>query len=291
MGMNFSAQRLRCAALLALTVIGLCSTVERAAAAPTSEPDKPLLVGFLPAFNAERILGTFEPLLDYVAEKTGTRMRLETAPDMPEYMRRVVQEQRYAFTFMPPHLYLNAEKVGYRAIAKITGTDLRAVFVTRNESPINTFSDLKGKQLAVMDDVALVTVLGLAKLRAVGLVPRQDVALIEVSNMDSCIQAVLRGRTDAAVVVEPFFKERLPADVRGQMRVFMTSDSVPHMPVSVAPWVDAELRDRVLAVLLGMSDDKEGAALLRRIAWQGFVQAQPGDYASLEKLMSAPQQP
>ena len=254
--------------------------------ASCTEQTKPLLVGFVPAFSAERIIGSFEPLLNYVAEKTGVQLRLETAPDIPEFMRRVVKEQRYAITFVPPHLYSNSESAGYSVVAKVAGADLRAVFITGKESPIRVSADLKGKQVAIMDGMALATILGMSKLRQEGFVPRQDVFIVDTPNMDSSTQAVLRGRADAAVVIDVFFRERLAPEVRGQLRVFMESDTAPNMPVSVASWVDPSFRTKLVAVLLDMHNDKDGASLLRRAGWQGFDPAMPSEYLSLGKLVS-----
>lgn len=255
-------------------------------AAIAAESDKPLLVGFVPAFNTERMVGMFEPFVDYLASGMGVALRMETAPDLKEFLRRTNEEKRYDFLFTAPHFYLVAErKADYRAIARVKGTDIRAVLVVRQDSPINIGVDLRGKEIASLEPSALVTILGKAKLRSLGLVPGTDVAFVETPNMDASLQAVLRKRTDAALLLETFFKERLPPEIRGQLRGVIETEAAPAMPISISSHTDPALADKLVAVLLAMPDTPEGAQLLRKLAWPGFVRATPKDYAVAAPLL------
>lgn len=245
-----------------------------------AENDKPLLLGFVPAFNTERMVTTFEPFVDYLANTMGIALRMETAPDLKEFLRRTNEEKRYDFLFTPPHFYLAAErKAGYRAIARVKGTDIRAVLVVRQDSPINVAADLRGKQIASLEASSLVTILGKAKIRALGISPGTDVTFVETPNMDASLQAVLRKRTDAALLVETFFKERLQPEVRGQLRGVLETDAAPAMPISISSHTDPALAEKLVAVLLAMPDTVDGSRVLKTIAWPGFVRAAPSDYA------------
>jgi len=251
-----------------------------------ADNDKPLLVGFVPAFNTERMVATFEPFVDYLASNMGVALRMETAPDLKEFSRRTNDEKRYDFLFTAPHFYLAAErKAGYRAIARVKGTDIRAVLVVRQDSPINVAADLRGKQIASQESASLVTILGRAKIRSLGFDPSSDVTFVETPNMDSSLQAVLRKRTDAALLVETFFKERLPPEIRGQLRSVMETEAAPAMPISISSHTDPALAEKLVAVLLAMPDTVDGSQMLKKIAWPGFVRAAPSDYAVMAPLL------
>lgn len=251
-----------------------------------TENEKPLLVGFVPAFNTERMVATFEPFVDYLASSMGIALRMETAPDLKEFSRRTNEEKRYDFLFTAPHFYLAAErKAGYRAIARVKGADIRVVLVVRQDSPINAASDLRGKQIASLEASSLVTILGRAKIRSLGFNPSADVTFVETPNMDASLQAVLRKRTDAALLVETFFKERLQPEIRGQLRGVMETDPAPTMPISISSHTDPALAERLVAVLLAMPDTADGSQLLKKIAWPGFVRATPSDYGAMAPLL------
>lgn len=268
-------------------VVAWCIMLLGSPPAGATESDKPLLVGFAPAFNTERMVATFEPFVDYLASKMGVALRLETAPDLREFLRRTNEEKRYDFLFTAPHFYVAAErKAGYRAIARVKGTDIRAVLVVRQDSPINVSADLRGKQIASLEASSLVTILGRAKLRALGLNPSKDVTFLETPNMDASLQAVLRKRTDAALLVETFLKDRLAPEVRGQLRGVMETESAPAMPLSISSHTDPALAAKLVAVLLAMPDTADGEQLLKKLAWPGFVRAAPQDYTVVAPLLN-----
>lgn len=246
----------------------------------------PLTVGIIPAFSAERLVATFEPLVDSLAEVSGIPLRMETAPGIEEFARRTLAERRYDLLLTAPHLYVDAaRRGGYRLLVRVDAEGLRVLVVVRHNSALRQLTELSAKRVATMEPIALASAQGLAMLREAGLEPEQDVNLVVTPNMDAALQAVLRQQADAAFVVDTYFEERLPPEMRAHFRIVGTSAALPHMPISAAPWVDDKTAEQLAAALTQLHVRREGELVLRKLGWRGFVRASAEEYAAAAKLL------
>lgn len=244
-----------------------------------------LVFGFLPAYTPEKLVITFEPLVDYLAAKLRLPIKLETAPDFPEFVRRAHDAHRYDFLFTAPHLYyLARERAGYRAVAQVKGGELRATIVVLNDGDITAPHQLMGKRLASIEPLAVITVLARAKLSAVGLDLDKDLEIITTPSHDASLQALLRKRTHAAVLPSPFFNQRLNPELKAKLRVLAETETVPQMPVSVASWVPDGVVTQLRDALIDMAKTPDGAMVLKRLGWEGFVETEPDDYADMARF-------
>lgn len=272
-------------ALMVFLLLVLPSLGESARAAPPAT-QQVLTVGIIPAFSTERLVATFEPLVDYLAEASGIPMRMETAPDIEEFAHRTVSERRYDLLLTAPHLYVDAaQRAGYRLLARVDEDAMRVLVVVPRDSAVRSLAELRSKRVASTDPMALTSVQGIAVLKDAGLDPDRDVTLVVTPNMDAGLQALLRDHADAVFLAETFFGERLAPDVRAQLRTVGTSKALPHMPVSAASWVDAAQAERVAGALMQLHESREGTMVLRKLGWRGFVRAQPQDYAAAGGLL------
>ncbi len=255
------------------------------AADATTQVDEPFIFGFLPAYTPEKLVITFEPLVEYVSAKLRVPVKLETAPDFPEFVRRTHDSRRYDFLFTAPHLYyLAKERAGYRAVAQVKGGELRATIVALLDSDLTSPQQLLGKRLASSEPLAVITVLARAKLAELGLDPDKDLEIVTTPSHDASLQALLRKRTHAAVLPSPFFNQRLHPELKSKLRVIAETDTVPQMPISAASWVPDELVARLRDILLEMAGTPDGAMVLKRLGWAGFTETKPGDYAEMERF-------
>lgn len=269
-----------------LLLIGFGTVWDAAAQSPTSQP--PLTVGVLPAFSTERLVATFEPLVDALAEATGIPLRLETAPNIAEFARRTVEERRYDVLLTAPHLYVDAaRRSGYRLLVRVNGEALRVLVVARKDSQLQKLSQLATKRVATMEPIALVSVQGLEMLREAGLNPEHDIELLVMPNMDAALQAVIGRHADAAFVVNTYVEERLHAELRAQFHIVSSSDEVPHLPISAAPWVDQTVAERIAVALTELHVHRDGGFVLRKLGWRGFVRASPDEYKTMAKLLKS----
>jgi phosphonate transport system substrate-binding protein len=266
-----------------IIVLFLVSPVTHADHLDPGEGERPFVFGFLPAFNTEKLVTNFEPLVDYVSDRLGLVLRLETAPDFPEFVRRTQEEKRYDLLFTAPHMYFIANRdVGYRAVVRVKGQHLNAVFVSLKTETAEGRGGLVGKQIATNEPLALTTTLARDYIVQQGLDPDSDLDLVYTPSHDASLQALLRQRTDIAILPKPFYMGRVPLQLRDQTRVLFETAGVPHMPISVAPWVSEGIADKVKDILLTMHTTPEGQVILKKIGWKGFVEPATDEYEGLD---------
>lgn len=258
------------------------------APAQTPPPQSTLTVGILPAFSTERLVATFEPLVDALAEASGIPLQIETAPSIAEFARRTLHEHRYDVLLTAPHLYVDAaRRGGYRLLARVNAEGLRVLVVVRKDSELQQLAQLSAKRIATMELIAFASVQGLEMLREAGLVPERDVELLVTPNMDAAVQAVADRHADAAFVVNTYFEERIHPERRAQFRIVSTSDDAPHLPVSAAPWIDPAVAERIAVALTELHFQRDGDFVLRKLGWRGFVRASPDEYKAMGKLLKS----
>jgi len=240
-----------------------------------------LTFGFLPIVSPERLVRRFAPLAAYLSRQLGMEIRMETAPDFFTFVQRTQAGRRYDILFTAPHLYYLAHKDrGYRAVARVDSPGMQAVIVAPRALGITSINDLKGRRLATTDPLALATVLVLARLEEAGIDPDDDLIQIPTPSHNASLLSTYQGATDAAALILPLFQRARP-EIRDSMVILAKTRMVPHMPISVAPWVDSVVTDRIGRILITLNDSPEGRALLSHLHWPGFVPAREDEYAAL----------
>ena len=263
------------------SVLGVVLVCLLRAASAQPDTDHPLVFGFLPIVSSERLVRRFSPLTEYLSRTLDIEIRMETAPDFHEFVHRTRDGRRYDILFTAPHLYYLAhENPGYQAIARVDRPGMKAVVVTRADSRINSIQDLRGRRLATTDPLALATVLARSLLQGSGIDPDRDLALVATPSHNASLLSSYRGTTDASVLILPLYR-RARADIRDSMKIVAETGSAPHMPLAVAPWVDAGIAARLRTALLDMNTTPAGRALLRHLDWPGFATVAADDYDAL----------
>lgn len=246
-----------------------------------------LTFGFLPILSPERLVKRFSPLVDYLSRETGIEIRMVTAPDFLTFVHRTQDERRYDILFTAPHLYYLAHvKRDYHVIARVDRPGMQAVIVAPHRSRIYSTQDLRGQRLSTTDPLSLTTVLVREHLTALGIDPERDLTLVATPSHNASLLSAYQGATDAAALILPLFRRASP-QIRESMRIVDTTRMVPHMPISVAPWVDNKLADRIAGALVSLNKSAEGRTLLSRLGWPGFVTANEQEYTPLEGIVRA----
>lgn len=266
-----------------LTLLLFC-TISNGVAAQA--PAKGYLVfGFVPALSARYLVARFQPLADYLGTSLGVEVRLETATNFREFLNRAIGQRRYDIMFAAGNLYHRVRAdAEYRAILRVGRFPVRALVVTLKTSGIGDLAGLAGKKVASLEDLALSDVLGRHVLRNAGLRPGKDVSMHVTPNQNAALLSVLRGSADAAIIIEPAYI-RAAAPVKSKLRILARTSEFPHHPISVGPWVDDALAEKIAKSLLALDTTARGREMVRRTGWPGFVRAKPDDYdAAMRKM-------
>jgi len=152
-------------------------------------------------------------------------------------------------------------------------TDYYSVIVVKEDSGINTLSDLKGKVIAfdephstsahilprmllVEKKLKLVQVIGPGRAEpdAVGFVHGSD---------DSAPHLLVIGKVDAAATSHREFQVLRP-EVRDQLKIIARTRSVPRQIISVRKDLDPKIISALRELLLSMDKDPEGQEVLKK---------------------------
>ena len=248
-----------------------------------AEPQRDYLVfGFLPILSSEKLVRRFSPLVEYLSAELDVDIRMETAPDFAEFVRRTRDEKRYDILFTAPHLYYLANRVShYRALVRVDKPGMKAVIVAPLSGGVGSVEDLRGRRLATTGPLALSTLLVKNLLLSSGVDPDRDLTLVATPSHNANLLSSYQGATDASALMLPVYRRMRP-DIIDTMKIIAETPSVPHIPIAVAPWVDVPTASRLRATLLGMADTERGRALLQQLDWPGFATTQDSEYDALQ---------
>lgn len=237
-----------------------------------------LVLGVMPSLPPTRLLKIYQPLADYLADKTGFDVVIATAPNLELYGERL-KNGEYELAFPNPYQYILVSKApGYKPLVRVSGTPFQGLIVVRKDRGIAGIQDLKGKTIAYPDHFALAATMQVRVfLKREGIHPGKDIIESYAASQDSVLLGVHDKLFDAAGSW-PEAMEALPDDVRRELRVLASTETLPHRPISVRGDILPEVAGKVKDALLGMSGDPEGLKILVSLGYKGFEEAFDQDY-------------
>lgn len=248
-----------------------------------------LTFGILPFLSNEQLVIQFSPLAKYLSEKLKLPVRIETAPDFAEFIKRTHQGNNYDILFTAPHFYPRAhDEANYQLVASVDSPGMWAVIVAPKKSHIYTLQDLKGKRLATAHPAALSTLLVKKHLRNAGINPETDLTLVATPSHDASLLSSYHGVTDASSLMQPPYTAA-SEQVRKNMRIIARTESSPHIPISVNPRLNQACRTEITDLLLNMSHTEQGREALSHNRFSGFRKAHAEEYDRIRELLQNPQ--
>ena len=249
------------------------------AAAPNARAER-LDFGIVPQQSATKLATLWTPIIEFINERTGLDIRFATAPNIPEFERRLAKG-KYQLAYMNPyHFVVFNESPGYRAIAHAKDKRIKGIMVVRKDSTIESLGELAGRSLAFPSPAAFAaSILTRAELAA------QSIAFepVYVSSHDSVYRSVAKGLFPAGGGIVRTFKNLEP-EIRDQLRILWTSRGFTPHAVASHPGLDAEHRRRIGEALLAMDSDEHGRQLLQAIKLSGFEAAEDADWDDVRAL-------
>lgn len=250
-----------------------------------ADSDGALVFGFLPILSTQRLITRFKPLVDQLSVELGQPIQMETASDFSEFIKRT-RAKRYDIVFTAPHLYYLAnEESGYKVIARVNASDLKAIIVATKASHITNISELKGMKISMPDRMSLAAAMVRNYLRKAGLDPDKDVTIVNTPSHNAALLTAYNGVTDVAGLMLPPYKHA-SEKIRDSMVTLATTSGLPHMPIAVSPTLAPEVVKKLTHILTSLNESSKGKALLKKLGWQnGFVATNNSEYAPLKKIV------
>jgi phosphonate transport system substrate-binding protein len=254
-----------------------------------SEPDV-VYFGVIPRDNPRIAYEKYQPLMDYLTEKTPYRFELVLRKTYNETIAALGQGE-IDMAFLGPLTYLHA-RAEYNAVSILktiteNGESIyRSVIVAKNGGQIRKLSDLKGKSFAFAS----------TQSTSGNLIPRilmaeDGVHLRHLENYnhfnyhDTVIKWVLKGQYDAGAVRESVAVKYLPLG----LEIISSSGPIPTGPLVVGPQTPYTKVETVKAVLLNIDKTNQGKSILNNMDPEfkgGFTDASDVDYEHIRNMIN-----
>ncbi len=227
--------------------------------ATLDQATEPLQFGILPSQSAVTLMRNYTPLKSYLERVLKREVIISTAPDFPEFLRRTGANE-YDFVVTAPHFAKLAEdQHGFVHLAKIQDP-LRGVFLVAKTSPYQKIAHLRGKTLAILNNLAMVTLLGEQQLLGGGLQLGRDINVSNSPSHTSAALAIASGASDAALISEWALKT-LPTADKNHLRVLAYTQPAPNILFMANPQMGTHEIIRLHNALLHFNEDRINSAV------------------------------
>jgi phosphonate transport system substrate-binding protein len=273
-----------------------CRTVPRNDYAASFSPTPPsgtvteYRFGVQPIRPSRRLVERYGELLDQLnASVQSFRLRLVSAQSEETYQRRL-RRGELDVAIIEPHLVLQGESLGYKAIARAGNADrIAGVIVVRRDSDIRKISDLAGKTIAF----AAPTVLGSSMLirmflRDAGFNLDRSATAKYVGNHESALAQVATGESDAAGVSRDAWLRYVDENEYLSDRLIpkWVTEELPGAAVMVSARLPVGHRRELQRVLIGLRLEQAGKSALARAGFTAFRYGEEASYDALWEFLN-----
>lgn len=269
-----------CLSILAFAALVLTHLPALAGSAAGARSGETIVFGIVPQQSATKLARLWTPVFEKLSADTGYRIEFRTAPDIPEFERRLA-EGEYDMAYMNPYHYTTFhEHPGYEAFAKEKDKLLKGILVVRADSPYRELEDLAGKTLAFPSPAAFaasVVTRAYLKNRSIPFEAKY------VSSHDSVYRSVAKGIYAAGGCV-PRTLNGVGDETRDQLRILWTSPGYTAHAFAAHPRVDQAIVDDVLDGLMQLGGTDEGSQLLAELNLKAITSADNAEWDAIRSM-------
>jgi phosphonate transport system substrate-binding protein len=280
------------AAFLVLSSFAACRPAER----PTGE----LHVGYMICNSLKETKERFAPLSAYLSDVLGTKV-------VPHYINtsdfeKEVQKGYLKVAHTNSLLYvIFKENHDWRLLAAERegshGSSTAGVVIVRGDSPARSLADLRGKRMMFGPELAPMGFLSQYNmLLDAGVDPERDLGLYAFTRgsftHEKVVYSVVYGGYDAgSIPLLDIENMQAEAKIRAEdYRILATGPFIPYCTFSTAPDLPAEVREKILKALTGLTRDAtarvdgEVLRVLDRAGVEGFEIRNDADYDPIRSM-------
>jgi phosphonate transport system substrate-binding protein len=187
-------------------------------------------------------------------------VRIESAPDFARFHARTLRGD-FDLTITAAHFARIAQKdLGFLPLAQFQ-PDHDSLLIHSLDRPLSGAGDLKGKQLAVIDRLAITVMATIHYLEEQGLESERDYKVAEHRSHASAAHALASGMSAAAVTTSQGLLQ-IPEDIRRKLVVHKHIADIPAFLFIVKPDLPRSQAERIRALLLEFPRAAEGIDFL-----------------------------
>ena len=240
---------------------------------------KELAFGVVPQQAANKLARNWGPVFAHLSAQTGLKIKFATAPNIPEFERRLAAGE-YDFAYMNPYHYtVFGDKPGYIALAKQTNKAIMGILVARKDADLSKLADLSGTLAFPAPAAFAASILTRSALHEDGV----DFTPQYVKSHDSVYMSVAKGLFQAGGGVMRTFNNTDP-EIRDQLQIFWRSPKYTPHAIAAHPRLSQTDIESVQIAMLKMADTAEGKELLKAINFKGFEAANYSDWDDVRAL-------
>ncbi|RCJ25164.1 phosphonate ABC transporter substrate-binding protein [Nostoc minutum NIES-26] len=237
-------------------------------------------------FPSGRTLGT-----QRVQSMSVTSFDFQIAKDYKEIIDWLVQG-KLDMAYLSPLAYLEAVDRGAKVEPLVAAIDIdtrqpwyRACIIVKQDSPIKTLKDLKGRRIAFVDKSSTSGYLmPVATFNQIGIDSQRDFAQVLYAGSHSKSLAALEdGSVDAAATnVSSYLKRQKSGKLTPEnSRVLWESAPIPNSPIVVSQKLPPEV---ILELKQAFISSPDGIEDIMGIESTGYTLVIPSDYAPIQRL-------
>jgi len=248
---------------------------DSSSSSPSGIQKTPISFGFFPIVSTVALYKRFHPLRDYLSEKLGHPVDLQTAKDFPTFKKRT-DNREYDIIITAPHFAIRAYDSGLYKIRATLTSDVQQLVIVQKNSSISDLKELARKKVSTPPKGALMTKMGIEFFNQIGLSSNNAPEYIHYNSHNAANEALIGGEVDAAIASTNIVKKAIKQGAA--IKIIKNGLSLPNMATLVATDRDSELGKKLVDILVNMKNTEQGKQVLKKISFPGYRSVNENDY-------------
>ncbi|MCG6937406.1 MAG: phosphate/phosphite/phosphonate ABC transporter substrate-binding protein [Gammaproteobacteria bacterium] len=243
--------------------------------APAIALAKTYYLSVQPVLPAEQIKKNYQPLAQYLSDKTGQQISIKSYRNFVTYWIQMQKGKDMDFILDAAHFTdYRVQRKNYKVLAKFPDT-VSFTVVTGEDNFVFDMDELISKRIATMVSPSI----GAVQLDRMFPNPARLPFIIEASDSVDAVKKLIAGDVDAAIIPSP-----LVGNYSG-LNTVLTTDPVPHMAMSSSPNVPEDVVTAVKQALLEANHTVDGKKMLGEMNIEYFEDADDAEYNGFAQLL------
>lgn len=225
-------------------------------------------LGVLPIHSSRVLVERYEPMRIYLEKALRQPVRIESAPDFARFHARTMNGD-FDLAITAVHFGRIAQKdLGFQPLAQFH-PDHDSLLIYCTDRPLASPKDIKGKQLAVIDRLAITVMAAVQYLDDQGLESDQDYRILEHRTHASVAHSLVNGVSAAAVTTSQGMLQ-IPEDIRRKLVIQKHIADIPAFVFLARPDLPRPQAERIKSLLLEFPREAEGMEFLGHTGYSGI---------------------
>ena len=269
----------------------ICLLVAMALAPAARAADHFLVMGIFPRYNATETTTRYSPLAEYLQQRLGRKILLETSKDFQSFWHGI-EERRYDLVQYNQYHYLRSAKA-YQVIAhnkEFGKSTMAGALYVRKDSGITSLAQLRGRTIMFGggQDAMISYIAPVYMMLQAGVKKDDFKSQFAVTPINSVFgvyhkQADAAGSADNALG-QPVVRGAINTD---ELVTLAVSEQLLQLPWAVKRNMSAQLREAIRSSLIDLENSEAGKSVLKTALLTGIGKADDKDYEPHRKMVRA----